>query len=317
MRYQPASFDAERGVINPPSRVVSFNGSVDHNDGLLASSVARAAGISYEAAVESVSAQVAAMKYQLQTDGEVSVTHVGTFKKQGSDPMVFEPFNTPVASPSTFGLAAVKATPLIKSISAGEADGPSAADSRSSLLPRFVRYASRVAATIALLITLGVLLSTPIVVDRAEPSLASVSSMPSVTGPKMVSASDLLPAPATAELYMTLVPGGEEIADTLSRKLYAESLRHEASRQVAVSQVETEVRINESDPYCLIVASLSSRAEADSYISHSKDKSLRCLENDGRYRVYAATGATVAQASSAMRDPAFAKRYPGAWVCHR
>jgi hypothetical protein len=34
-QYEPARIDAESGLIVPPSRAISFNQSVMHNDGLL------------------------------------------------------------------------------------------------------------------------------------------------------------------------------------------------------------------------------------------------------------------------------------------
>ena len=48
-QYQPASF-TEDGQMLPPSRLIGFNASISHQDGLLASSVMRREKISYDAA---------------------------------------------------------------------------------------------------------------------------------------------------------------------------------------------------------------------------------------------------------------------------
>ncbi|MDE6528441.1 MAG: hypothetical protein K2L78_05290, partial [Muribaculaceae bacterium] len=53
--YVPARFaDDNELTINPPSRCLAFNGELVDSDGLLASSIARKEGLTYEAAVRRV-----------------------------------------------------------------------------------------------------------------------------------------------------------------------------------------------------------------------------------------------------------------------
>ena len=77
------------------------------------------------------------------------------------------------------------------------------------------------------------------------------------------------------------------------------------------------MRCSSADSFCLIVASLATRELAEEYIAERADVAMHILECDGRYRIYVATGATVAQAMKPMQSVAFAEKYPTAWVCRR
>lgn len=318
-QYAPACIDIARNTITPPARRIGFNQSLNHNDGLLASSIARASGISYDSAVATVAQQVASLRSQLQTDREVSIGHIGSFTDKGNGIIEFQPFATPIVSPNYFGLAEQPIAKVIK-IAKDEENRRECAETRHrNRLSIIARNSARVAASIALLLGLGILLSTPIIVDRQAPSMASVSSVTTITPPKTTSAAALLPTNHDTTLYLAATTEGYEIADTAARNKYAASIK--AAEQQKAFRAETAmtstIRMNESDPYCLIVASLPTAEDAERYLSQSNDKSLRCLSKDGRFRIYAATGSNVTEASAPTRSSAFSKRYPGAWVCHR
>lgn len=318
-QYTPARIDAEHGLIIPPLRKIGFNQSLDHNDGLLASSIARSSGIGYDAAVATVAQQVASLRSQLQTDGEISIGHIGSLTDKSDGIMEFQPFASPIISPDYFGLTEKSIAKVIKIAKEKERLKENAVVRRNRLAI-IVRNSVRVAASIALLLGLGIMLSTPIIVDRQAPSMASVSSVTTVTPPKATSAAALLPTNHDAKLYLAATTKGYEIADTAARSKYAVRLKA-AARQTAFKTTEPDatpaIRMNESDPYCLIVASLSTAEDAERYLSQNSDKRLRCLAKDGKFRIYAATGSNVAEASIPTRSSAFNKRYPGAWVCHR
>ena len=72
-------------------------------------------------------------------------------------------------------------------------------------------------------------------------------------------------------------------------------------------------------PYCLVVASLASRSDADAFAAQysSTDTPLAVLDNDGRYRVYAASGNGAAEVTSKAREAGLYDIFPSAWVCRR
>ena len=67
----------------------------------------------------------------------------------------------------------------------------------------------------------------------------------------------------------------------------------------------------------MVVASLASELEARKFVENSKDSSLGILEKDGRYRVYAAQGASVADVNALAAANGVSSRYPSAWVCRK
>jgi septal ring-binding cell division protein DamX len=87
----------------------------------------------------------------------------------------------------------------------------------------------------------------------------------------------------------------------------------------APQKVQTVARMNDSDDYCIIVASVNNTDEANTYIAEAKQKyneDCALLNIDGRYRIYIATAPSAAAAHTAIAN-GVAKRHPGAWVCAR
>ncbi|MCC8037444.1 MAG: hypothetical protein LIP02_04805 [Bacteroidales bacterium] len=321
-QYTPARILRDQGVIVPPSRAISFNREIDHNDGMLATSIARAASISYDQASQSVAEQVAAMKAQLQADGTFTLPFVGSFRERGKGIIEFEPMQSPLIAPQYYGLVPAAISPVIVEARREQAEQEAILPApKRWTLTEGARRAMRVAASVAVLLALGALLTTPVIVDRSAPEMAAVATMPKVTAPKTVSATSLLPsAPKEAGVLSIAIPNdGFAIADTTQRSKNACGAwggRRSTAQNDAVALSGSERRMVDSDPYRLIVASLPSQEQAEKYLANNPDKSLRYMESQGRYRVYAATGQSVAQAQEPLRGD-LAGKYPGAWVCRK
>lgn len=307
--YQSAHIDKERGVIVPPCRVVSFNSSVLHNDGLLASSIARREGVGYDAAVAMIASDVDILRHQLEAEGEIAVGRLGIFRKPaGDEPMVFQPAKSD-ALPSVYsGLSEVEAVPVaLRAERASQRhDEILSAESRPGSF--WYRSAVRIAASIALLIGLGIILSTPVTVDD-EPLFASLSASVSDGGSYCgYTAEDRRFAQELAIAIPQQEPVGESIAPG------AEAAVEVVTDQNSVSDdADYTVRFDSNDSYCLVIASLPTRELADQYVAESQEPRLGILEQDGKYRIYAATGKTQAES----RDAAVMARYPDAWPCRR
>ena len=82
-------------------------------------------------------------------------------------------------------------------------------------------------------------------------------------------------------------------------------------------QTQTQVHINSTDKYCVVIASLTSRAQAEKFIASTGNRNLQILEKDGKFRVYAATGATYNEALAIARNNGLLTRYNGTWVCKK
>ena len=182
--YSVADYDAQRSVYGRPQRTVGFNAGVTHNDGLLAHSLMRREGLSYEESMRFISDSVTAFVKQLSVGGEVSMGRLGYFVRREGRYNEFVPFANTNASNRYYGLADVE----VRTVTALER---SLHEEAESLVPKrierglFSRRATQIAASIAVLFGLGVLLSTPIIVDREHLDMASMT--PKVTAPQVQS----------------------------------------------------------------------------------------------------------------------------------
>lgn len=311
-RYEPARIDTDCGAIFPPVRTISFNPDIAHNDGLLASSVVRGKGMTYEAASRAIANCVKEWKSQLREQGRLTLRHIGEFEyQQGSTPG-FVAANNPLISPWLANLVPVAAKPVGHEVGRRGVVNEKFAPTPPRAM-RIFRYVGQIAASVALFIGLGVLLSTPIVVDKA-PDRASLTPIPTITPPKSIQAPDIHPEKDTLPA-LALAPQTEpEPPARTSTVVEPKPEFKPESKPVASAPAR---RIDDSDPYCLIVASLASSDEAAAYLSRATDKNLKLLEKDGKFRIYAATGQTVGQAKAHLTNGSLGRSYPGAWVCHR
>lgn len=352
-QHQPATLINNR--LTPPSRNLAFNSTLTHDDGLLASSIARQAGIGYDLAVKHIAEEVNAMRHQLKAQGEVAMSNIGLFQHNADGTMLFEPFEKSSAATRYFGLNSINLTPVLTQarIEAGE---DATKGKKDTIFVPIRRSWTRVAASIAVMIGLGFTLTTPIVNDNAhQASMITTPQKPQIkliepaaNTPLVLNVGNVDSADATA------------VVDTLYRKQYQQVMayykqreerrkaRHEAmmkqieeARQLKAAQkpqnpttttsvvaenkvgaTNTKVeaaplRIDESDSYCVVIASLISREQAEQFIASTGNKRLAILEKDGKFRVYAATAPTSSQAYRIARNNGLLKRYRGAWVCRK
>lgn len=278
----------EDGLFIPPTRTLAFNPAVNHNDGMLAASVARRERIGYQAAVATVDSTIDEMMRIYDVAGEVNLSRIGRFYRDSQGAMQFQPCAdaTSVAASSFAGLPAVKLLPAFTAGTEAADDTDSLRMLRITPLRRF----GRVAASVAVLLALGAVLSTPVLIDRSSRQFASIGA-PSVTIPEPA------PVPETTGALFITVP--------------------DADCSTSTAGPAAAYRMNSTDRYFLIVSSHATAAEADRYMAKRPTEQLSVLESDGRFRVYAATGTSVAEARTRMDDPAFSAIHPDGWVYRR
>lgn len=296
-QHEPARFDNETGAFMPPSRTISFNQSVNHNDGMLVASIMRREKTSYEVATADIKKYVAYMRQQFELNGELSLGNLGIFSRNGNN-MIFSPTPNSIVASQYIGL------PVVNTRKSHEEQPEDIKPHRKDVIYIPVsRNIFKVAASLLLLIGLGFTLSTPIIVDNHDTNYASISA-PKVTAP--VKAAPIITEPAhDAELFIA-IPDASIATATVDTTTVV-------TQQLAINNI----RCNDTDAYCLIVASLASRELAEEYIAERGDPSMHILESNGKYRIYVATGATASQAMTPTLESSFSSRYPAAWVCRR
>ncbi len=295
-----AGFDESGERMLSPVRAFTFNPSLCHNDGMLAASIARAEGLSYEAAARILEAEVAEMRLRLDNDSRMVLGRVGTLLRNADGSMRFIVGTLHKHSPSTMWLPEVN----LEAFAKAENTDCTVAVKRMNVRPRrILSKITKMAAAVTVLFAVGVALTTPIKVDNAQYASLGVESIS-----LRKSAPALIESPGEAKAPVVLVLERHDDAATRVDTAAYSALRNAA-------RVKTPAAA--SGRYCLVVASLASEKEARQFMENSKDTSLGILVKDGRFRVYAAEGATIADVQAAASASGADRRFPDSWVCRR
>ena len=183
--YSSAHYDAESGLMSRPLRSIGFNASVIHNDGLLSHSLMRREGLSYDQAMHFISDSVTTFRQQLSRGSEVSMGRLGYFRGQDGLRVECVPFSLDNVNDRFFGLTDVDVK-TVEVLEREMAEQETAVDAPVVVAPGrrnlFSRKSAQIAASVAVLIGLSVVLTTPIIVDRNKHAMASMA--PTVTAPQ-------------------------------------------------------------------------------------------------------------------------------------
>jgi hypothetical protein len=137
-------------TFSPPSKQLTFNSLLKHNDGLLANYIASSENISFEKASTAISLSVIRWKNELQSKS-VKIENLGSLSLTENKKIVFEPLTTVNYLTESFGLSTIE-SPAISRYK--QQVKPLAASPRKEVkrgIPVFVKYA----ATVAILLTIG------------------------------------------------------------------------------------------------------------------------------------------------------------------
>lgn len=94
--------------IAPPSKEVSFNARLFHNDGLFAQHLRMQEGLSYEKAMTRIKSEVAWLERQLDSGKRVEFPEVGVLYRNGEKQMVFLPSGERNFLRDAFGLESIE-----------------------------------------------------------------------------------------------------------------------------------------------------------------------------------------------------------------
>jgi len=111
-KYSPAEIHSYRNTISPPSKKVSFNVFLTHNDGLLANQVARYANVTYAEALQLVNNYVDLYRSELEQGKKFIIEGVGALYKDSERNVQFEPFTDSNFLKDSFGFSLVQFYPI-------------------------------------------------------------------------------------------------------------------------------------------------------------------------------------------------------------
>ena len=253
IHHESASFHDDR--VTPPSQMVSFNPAITHNDGLLASSLVRRHSISYSDAVKLISDNVTIFRTQVAQYSEMPFGRIGYFR-QNENALEFHPFAGKKRYDDFYALTSLEMPSLL---ALSHADDTFREEQEKSFIARFLANGARmarVAASIAVLVILSVLLTTPIIVNDSQQNYASMS-VTTVSGPK---AAEMQSQPATVA--------------TVDQELAVEP------------QVATATKT--AYKYHLIISAWKTAEQAQLFISENADLNLSIYEKNGNFLISAA-----------------------------
>lgn len=337
----PAYINKKSGTFMPPSRRLSFNPRIDHNDGMLVTSLMRRHRWSYALASESLGDCVAALKSRLASAGTLTVGSLGTLRYQDEATPEFIPSAVSAAVNPYGVLPALEIIPIKQLIAPSRRDAEKIADAVSAYdedfkqKPLWLTAArsvySRVAVAVAVIATcVFTYLSPTRTADRT--TLAALGTNFTASEPVQLAHDLYISYPDPESATATVKPSVPEPRDNTPKIIPASDVTTTAAAPASIPAAPAKPRETATpsvpamkekhaaaatskgaSSYILVVASLTSDSDAHAFIRQSGDNTLKIKKMGSRYRVY--SEASDSKDALVAKQPSTAARYPGAWVC--
>lgn len=255
-QYTSSNNCAQNSTFTSPKRSISFNASINHNDGLLANSIAKKASIPYAEALKQIEKSTTICRQALSDGSEVPFGRLGFFISNGEGHIEFIPFHHELANDDFFGLQSFSFPTLAErnaQVATEETVSETYSEPEINIGRRnwFSHKAVQIAASIVMLVCLTFALSTPIIVDKPTHQLATLN-VPTPTMPKHK------------------VVKAEEISQP---------------KQVEVASEKKEA--NSNGRYAIIICSLKKQSQVAQYFQENKDiNPANVIKKNGYYMIY-------------------------------
>lgn len=255
-QYTSSNNCAQNSTFTSPKRSISFNASINHNDGLLANSIAKKALIPYAEALKQIEKSTTICRQALSDGSEVPFGRLGFFISNAEGHIEFIPFHHELANDDFFGLQSFSFPTLAErnaQVATEETVSETYSEPEINIGRRnwFSHKAVQIAASIVMLVCLTFALSTPIIVDKPTHQLATLN-VPTPTMPKHK------------------VVKTEEIS--LQKQVDAASEKKEA---------------NSNGRYAIIICSLKKQSQVAQYFQENKDiNPANVIKKNGYYMIY-------------------------------
>ena len=236
-----------------PTQRIRFNSLLTHHDGLLAEAYMHDRKIGYQEALETIHTDVEQIKKSLNSGNSVLFGRIGVLAMTENSIALVN--SNPSFLPDNMGLPTIH----LKQLAATTHNGNTIVLNVPSVSSNALRYV----AMLAVIFVISILIPTPVTDATHEASFYKV--------------------PSTEYKIETT----EAISDNTS---LAETANEEAVVDVPTVEID-QPTANIDSRYQLIIASLSTKAEAENYIANNThfDQSQLCIiESKGKFRISAA-----------------------------
>ena len=120
-QIKSAVLDQSSNTFYPPTKIVSFNGQLTSNDGLLVSYMAEAENSTYDQMLRKLEGQAKQWNRLLKEGNRISLVDIGDLQLNEDHKIIFEPSKTTNFLTTSFGLSSIVSTPVIREVLKEEA----------------------------------------------------------------------------------------------------------------------------------------------------------------------------------------------------
>ncbi|WP_106830661.1 HU domain-containing protein [Parabacteroides pacaensis] len=308
LQDHPSVFVENKNLFSPAHKEVTFNPTLQHNDGLLVESYMKMYHVDYNQAFFMVEEDTDQLKAALSYHQRISLGSIGQFLIGEEERVIFERGEEAFFSPASYGLGEFHLPTLqtLQQETARTEMSPSTRKKKKDTIyipvsVRFIRTAVASAAAIALFL----LISTPV---RDVNTSAYTASF--------------IPSEVVAKATLPEVKAEEPVSEPVASSVTAIEKANEGSVNVSLSTPSNEVKeaaaIKKNIKYYhAVIGSFPTQKQADSFLA-GVDKT-QCadpgiVERNGRIRVYAARFTERNEAENYINKIRTQAKYKDAWL---
>ena len=287
------------GKVLQPKRSIGFNATINHNDGLLANSLMRRHKLNYDQACKLIYDNVTTFNRHVMQGNELAFGHLGYFKLADKERLEFMPMPLIQACDEFFGLNSIDMTSLTSSIETQE----------PVFKPVAVTWQERlkVAASIAVIVGVGLLLSTPVIIDRSTQT-ASLNVTEVKTQPTTSSVTVKPASKATAD------DNKFAYIDDSGKATKIEPVKP-SKNEKTVDSADYEEGMPNKGNYCLVINSCSTAKKAAEMKQYYAKKGIKTqVVKRGKYHHLAIAKSDSKQELNKIKKT-LSSKYKRAWVC--
>lgn len=290
--YHRALENPETGVMSPMTCEIRFNPALSHDDGMLATSFARRARVSFAEGREMVRTSISNMRDALAMDGEVTIGRLGKLRMDAEQNISFQPMTTPERAAAALGFGEVRtriSQPAVEE----------SAETTQDENP--VKY-------------------TPRQFDTARNYYIPINKMFA-----RMAASFLIVAVVA---LAAIIPFGRDLHEDQASVLPVKAITQAVSKvatpepvakpvqEPAVSDKAVPVQPSASDQWHIIVGAFYTQKDADRFINMNSDKGYRltALPSRNLYRISAFSSQDKAPLVRELKSTALRTAFPEAWI---
>lgn len=296
--YRPST--VKGSIMECPQRTIAFNGDINHNDGMLANSLMRRHHMSYEQACSFIADNVTTFRRQLNDNAELAFGHMGYFILNDQKILEFVPMTKCESSDEFFGLSNFEILAI-------------ASDSNVVSAATIVhadfgwREKIKVAASIVAIVGVGLLLSTPVIIDKTTQN-ASLNVAEVKTNTQQV--------PSMPTNKVTVKPSRKTTTEDNSFVLIENTKKSNDDLKNSSQEKTIKEKTKSSDDvYLLAIESCSSSSKAKSMSKRYEKKGIetQIVNRDDKFLIVIAQSDNKRELKKIKKS---SHEFKKAWICN-